>query len=135
MTDLIDTTEMYLRTISELDEEGIDPLRARIAERLGHEDLTVPELHGAVIPAGDSQLGLQRRGCAQVHGRCATVQSPVDELGQVAARPAGVSRPGRAAEPGGDDEGLAHGKTLAAGAERGARRAMVLRLINERLGV
>src|SRR5262249_62303931 len=31
---LIDTTEMYLRTLFELEEEGIPPLRARIAERL-----------------------------------------------------------------------------------------------------
>ena len=31
---LIDTTEMYLRTVFELEEEGIPPLRARIAERL-----------------------------------------------------------------------------------------------------
>ena len=37
MSDLIDTTEMYLRTIFELEEEGITPLRARIAELLGHE--------------------------------------------------------------------------------------------------
>lgn len=37
MTDLIDTTEMYLKTIYELVEEGITPLRARIAERLGPE--------------------------------------------------------------------------------------------------
>ena len=29
MTDLIDTTEMYLRTILELEEEGITPMRAR----------------------------------------------------------------------------------------------------------
>ena len=35
MNDLIDTTEMYLRTIFELEEEGVVPLRARIAERLG----------------------------------------------------------------------------------------------------
>ena len=28
---LIDTTEMYLRTIFELEEEGVVPLRARIA--------------------------------------------------------------------------------------------------------
>ncbi len=35
MSDLIDTTEMYLRTIYELQEEGITPMRARIAERLG----------------------------------------------------------------------------------------------------
>jgi hypothetical protein len=34
VNDLIDTTEMYLRTIYELEEEGIVPLRARIAERL-----------------------------------------------------------------------------------------------------
>ena len=34
MSDLTDTTEMYLRTIFELVEEGIVPLRARIAERL-----------------------------------------------------------------------------------------------------
>ena len=31
---LIDTTEMYLRTLFELEEEGIVPLRARIVERL-----------------------------------------------------------------------------------------------------
>ena len=34
MNDLVDTTEMYLRTILELEEEGVPPLRARIAERL-----------------------------------------------------------------------------------------------------
>ncbi len=33
-SDLIDTTEMYLRTVYELEEEGVVPLRARIAERL-----------------------------------------------------------------------------------------------------
>ena len=33
MADLIDTTEMYLRTILELEEENIVALRARIAER------------------------------------------------------------------------------------------------------
>ena len=43
MTDLIDTTEMYLRTIFELEEEGITPLRARIAERLGHSGPTVSQ--------------------------------------------------------------------------------------------
>ena len=43
MTDLIDTTEMYLRTIYELEEEGIVPLRARIAERLGHSGPTVSQ--------------------------------------------------------------------------------------------
>lgn len=43
MTDLIDTTEMYLRTIYELEEEGIPVLRARIAERLGQSGPTVSE--------------------------------------------------------------------------------------------
>lgn len=31
---LIDTSEMYLRTVFELEEGGIIPLRARIVERL-----------------------------------------------------------------------------------------------------
>ncbi len=43
MSDLIDTTEMYLRTIFELEEEGIVPMRARIAERLGHSGPTVSQ--------------------------------------------------------------------------------------------
>ena len=43
MTDLIDTTEMYLRTILELEEEGIPPLRARIVERLEHSGPTVSQ--------------------------------------------------------------------------------------------
>ena len=43
MTDLIDTTEMYLRTILELEEEGITPMRARIAERLEHSGPTVSQ--------------------------------------------------------------------------------------------
>lgn len=43
MSDLIDTTEMYLRTIYELLEEGIPPLRARIAERLHQSGPTVSQ--------------------------------------------------------------------------------------------
>jgi DtxR family Mn-dependent transcriptional regulator len=42
-SDLIDTTEMYLRTIYELEEEGVTPLRARIAERLGQSGPTVSQ--------------------------------------------------------------------------------------------
>jgi DtxR family transcriptional regulator, Mn-dependent transcriptional regulator len=34
LTPLIDATEMYLRTIWELEEEGITPIRARLVERL-----------------------------------------------------------------------------------------------------
>jgi len=43
MSDLIDTTEMYLRTVYELMEEGIPPLRARIAERLHQSGPTVSQ--------------------------------------------------------------------------------------------
>ena len=43
MRDLVDTTEMYLRTIYELEEEGIIPLRARIAERLEQSGPTVSQ--------------------------------------------------------------------------------------------
>lgn len=43
MSDLIDTTEMYLRTIFELQEEGVEALRARIGERLNQSGPTVSE--------------------------------------------------------------------------------------------
>jgi DtxR family Mn-dependent transcriptional regulator len=41
--DLIDTTQMYLRTIYELLEEGVPPMRARIAERLHQAGPTVSQ--------------------------------------------------------------------------------------------
>ena len=41
--DLIDTVEMYLRTILELEEEGQVPMRARIAERLEQSGPTVSQ--------------------------------------------------------------------------------------------
>ena len=68
MTDLIDTTEMYLKTIFELEEEGITPLRARIAERLGHSGPTVSqtvarmERDGLLTVAGDRHLELTDDG-------------------------------------------------------------------------
>jgi DtxR family Mn-dependent transcriptional regulator len=68
VTDLIDTTEMYLRTIYELEEEGIVPLRARIAERLGHSGPTVSqtvarmERDGLLALAGDRHLELSVQG-------------------------------------------------------------------------
>jgi len=68
VTDLIDTTEMYLRTIYELEEEGIVPLRARIAERLGHSGPTVSqtvarmERDGLLGLAGDRHLELSAQG-------------------------------------------------------------------------
>jgi len=64
MTDLIDTTEMYLRTILDLEEESIVPLRARISERLGHSGPTVSqtvarmERDGLVVVSGDRHLEL-----------------------------------------------------------------------------
>lgn len=71
MTDLIDTTEMYLKTIYELVEEGIPPLRARIAERLGHSGPTVSqtvarmERDGLVVLSGDRHLELTPQGMAR----------------------------------------------------------------------
>ena len=68
MTDLIDTTEMYLRTILELEEENITPLRARISERLGHSGPTVSqtvgrmERDGLVVVTEDRSLELTDLG-------------------------------------------------------------------------
>lgn len=68
MTDLIDTTEMYLRTILELEEENITPLRARISERLAHSGPTVSqtvgrmERDGLVVVAEDRTLQLTESG-------------------------------------------------------------------------
>jgi DtxR family Mn-dependent transcriptional regulator len=71
VNDLIDTTEMYLRTIYELEEEGVVPLRARIAERLGQSGPTVSqtvarmERDGLVVVAGDRHLELTDSGRAR----------------------------------------------------------------------
>ena len=43
MSELIDTTEMYLKSILELEEEGLQPMRARIGERLGQSGPTVSQ--------------------------------------------------------------------------------------------
>jgi len=65
---LIDTTEMYLRTVFELEEEGIVPLRARIAERLSQSGPTVSqtvarmERDGLVRVEGDRQLAMTETG-------------------------------------------------------------------------
>ena len=69
---LIDTTEMYLRTVFELEEEGIVPLRARIAERLAQSGPTVSqtvarmERDGLLHVAGDRQLALTDAGRARL---------------------------------------------------------------------
>jgi DtxR family Mn-dependent transcriptional regulator len=68
VSDLIDTTEMYLRTIFELGEEGITPMRARIAERLHQSGPTVSqtvarmERDGLLTLAGDRHLELTEEG-------------------------------------------------------------------------
>jgi len=68
VSDLIDTTEMYLRTIYELVEEGIVPLRARIAERLLQSGPTVSqtvarmERDGLLTVEGDRHLELTDEG-------------------------------------------------------------------------
>lgn len=68
MSDLIDTTEMYLRTIYELIEDGVTPMRARIAEQLDHSGPTVSqtvarmERDGLVVVSPDRHLQLTDEG-------------------------------------------------------------------------
>jgi DtxR family Mn-dependent transcriptional regulator len=73
-SELIDTTEMYLRTIYELEEEGVVALRARIAERLGQSGPTVSqtvarmERDGLVHVADDRHLVLTDEGRREAIG-------------------------------------------------------------------
>src|SRR3954449_10697325 len=59
---------MYLKTIYELEEEGVVPLRARLAERLGQSGPTVSqtigrmERDGLVVVSGDRHLELTDTG-------------------------------------------------------------------------
>ena len=68
MADLIDTTEMYLRTILELEEAGQVPMRARIADRLDQSGPTVSQTvarmvrDGLVIVSGARHLELTNIG-------------------------------------------------------------------------
>ncbi|MFF9119010.1 metal-dependent transcriptional regulator [Streptomyces massasporeus] len=68
---LVDTTKMYLRTIFELEEEGVVPMRARIAERLDQSGPTVSqtvarmERDGLVEVAKDRHLELTDEGRQQ----------------------------------------------------------------------
>ncbi|MGI4896313.1 MAG: metal-dependent transcriptional regulator [Janthinobacterium lividum] len=61
MSDLIDTTEMYLKTVFELEEEGIVPMRARIAERLHHSGPTVSQTVARMERDGLLHVGTDRR--------------------------------------------------------------------------
>ncbi|NHN55609.1 metal-dependent transcriptional regulator [Calidifontibacter sp. DB0510] len=69
MSDLIDTTEMYLRTVFDLEEEGIPPLRARIAERLGHSGPTVSQTVARMERDGLLTLEADRSLKLTEHGR------------------------------------------------------------------
>ncbi len=82
MNDLVDTTEMYLKTILELEEEGVTPLRARIAERLRQSGPTVSqtvsrmERDQLLVVEGDrhlqlTDLGRQRAICVMRKHRLA----------------------------------------------------------------
>ncbi|MGH3666219.1 MAG: metal-dependent transcriptional regulator, partial [Egibacteraceae bacterium] len=67
-THLIDATEMYLRTVYELEEEGITPIRARLVERLGlsapavSETVARLEQDGLMRVAADRTLDLTDLG-------------------------------------------------------------------------
>jgi DtxR family Mn-dependent transcriptional regulator len=66
--DLIDTSEMYLRTVLELEEEGVVPMRARIAERLEQSAPTVSqtiarmERDGLLTVTADRRIDLTPEG-------------------------------------------------------------------------
>jgi len=70
MSELVDTTEMYLRTVFELQEDDVVPLRARLAERLSHSVPTVSQTVGRmerngllrVTPYGDRHIVLTEAG-------------------------------------------------------------------------
>ncbi|MDO4244211.1 MAG: iron dependent repressor, metal binding and dimerization domain protein [Actinomyces sp.] len=68
MSELIDTTEMYLKTVYEMEEDGVPPLRARIVERLDHSGPTVSqtvarmERDGLIRVAEDRSLELTEVG-------------------------------------------------------------------------
>ncbi len=74
MNDLVDTTEMYLRTVLELEEEGVPALRARIAERLHQSGPTVSqtvarmERDGLLTVEGDRHLALTDLGRSRAVG-------------------------------------------------------------------
>ncbi len=66
--DLIDSTEMYLRIVLELEEEGVPALRARVAERLNlsapsvSEGVSRLEEQGLLVLTEDRTVALTDRG-------------------------------------------------------------------------
>lgn len=69
VSNLVDTTEMYLRTILDLEEEDITPLRARISERLGHSGPTVSQTIARMERDGLVQVAADRRLVLTTTGR------------------------------------------------------------------
>ena len=68
MDDLVDTTEMYLKSVLEMEEEGVPALRARISERLEQAGPTVSqtvarmERDGLIVVSADRHLVLTEHG-------------------------------------------------------------------------
>ncbi len=56
MAEMHDTTEEYLETILELEEEGVLPIRARLVERLGVSAPSVSETVNRLVEAGYTEL-------------------------------------------------------------------------------
>ncbi|WP_131103571.1 metal-dependent transcriptional regulator [Ornithinimicrobium sufpigmenti] len=74
MSELIDTTEMYLKTVLELEEDGVVPMRARIAERLGQSGPTVSQTVARMERDGLLELTRDRRLELTEEGRLAAVR-------------------------------------------------------------
>ncbi|USR79246.1 metal-dependent transcriptional regulator [Arcanobacterium pinnipediorum] len=74
MNDLLDTTEMYLKTIYELIEEGVPPLRARIVERLSQSGPTVSETvarlerDGLIVMKANREMSFTSEGYIRAAG-------------------------------------------------------------------
>lgn len=60
MAEMHDTTEEYLETILELEEEGVLPIRARLVERLGVSAPSVSETVSRLVEAGYTELMADR---------------------------------------------------------------------------
>ncbi|MCE0536517.1 metal-dependent transcriptional regulator [Kineosporia rhizophila] len=67
--DLVDTGEMYLKAVLELEEEGVAALRARLVERFGHSGPTVSQTVDRLRRDQLLDLGADRRITLTVTGR------------------------------------------------------------------
>ncbi len=67
--DLVDTSEMYLKAVLELEEEGVVALRARLVERFGHSGPTVSQTVDRLRRDGLLDLGADRQILLTATGR------------------------------------------------------------------